>query len=171
MNKKIKLFDPVIDRLEEEKILEVLRSGNWASGAGKGNVKKFEENFQKYTNSDDCIAVNSGTAALNLAVSLIPIKGKEVILPSLSFVSTAHAIMYNGGKPVFVDVDPHTLCIDPEEIKKKISKKTKCIIPVHFGGQACDMDEIYTIAKKYNLKVIEDAGVYLSCKTDIKGIQ
>ena len=95
MNKKIKLFDPVIDSLEEEKILEVLRSGNWASGAGKGNVKKFEENFQKYTNSDDCIAVNSGTAALNLALSLLDIKNKHIILPSMSFVSTANAVVMN----------------------------------------------------------------------------
>ena len=122
MKRKIKLFEPSIGKDEENAIKRVLKSKFWASGAGTGKVLEFEKKFKKYVKSNTCIAVNSGTAALNLAVSLIPIKGKEVILPSLSFVSTAHAIMYNGGIPVFVDVDPHTLCIDPEEIKKKISK-------------------------------------------------
>ena len=157
MNKKIKLFDPVIDSLEEEKILEVLRSGNWASGAGKGNVKKFEENFQKYTNSDDCIAVNSGTAALNLALSLLDIKNKHIILPSMSFVSTANAVVMNGGIPVFVEIEPETMCIDPESVKKLLTKKTSAILPVHFGGMPCNVKKIQTIAKTHNLTVIEDA--------------
>jgi len=91
-----------------------------------------------------------------LAASLCNIKGKEVILPSLSFVSTAHAIMYNGGIPVFVDVNPHTLCIDPEEIKKKISKKTRCIMPVHFGGMPADIKKIQKLSNS-NIMIIEDA--------------
>ena len=157
MNKKIKLFDPVIDSLEEEKILEVLRSGNWASGAGKGNVKKFEENFQKYTNSDDCIAVNSGTAALNLALSLLDIKNKHVILPSMSFVSTANAVVMNGGIPVFVEIEPETMCIDPESVKKLLTKKTSAILPVHFGGMPCKLDELNQIIKGFKCTIIEDA--------------
>jgi len=157
MNKKIKLFDPVIDSLEEEKILEVLRSGNWASGAGKGNVKKFEENFQKYTNSDDCIAVNSGTAALNLALSLLDVKNKHVILPSMSFVSTANAVVMNGGIPVFVEIEPETMCIDPESVKKLLTKKTSAILPVHFGGMPCKLDKLNQIIKGFKCTIIEDA--------------
>ena len=86
MAKKIKLFDPVVDTLEKKAILRVLNSGFWASGSGSGTVLKFENEFKKYLKSDECIAVNSGTSALNLALSLFNIKDKEVILPSLSFV-------------------------------------------------------------------------------------
>ena len=85
MKKKIKLFDPNIGKDEKQKISQVLESKFWASGSGTGNVLKFENQFKKYLSSDDCIAVNSGTSALNLALSLIDIKKKEVILPSLSF--------------------------------------------------------------------------------------
>ena len=95
--------------------------------------------------------------ALNLALSLIDIKNKEVILPSLSFVSTAHAILVNGGKPVFVDVEPETLCLSPNDIQKSITTKTKAIIPVHFGGMPCDLKNIQNIARKHNLAIIEDA--------------
>ncbi len=84
-------------------------------------------------------------------------KNREVILPSLTFVSTAHSIIENGGIPVFVDVNPETLCIDVNQIRKKISKKTKCIILVHFGGMPCVMDDIISLCKKFNLTLIEDA--------------
>ena len=123
----IKLFDPIIDSNEKVAIAKVLSSHFWASGSGTGNVMKFENKFQKYVKSDTCVAVNSGTAALTLALSLFDIKNKEVILPSLSFVSTAHCIIENGGVPIFVDVDPKTLCIDSEIIEKSLSKKTIAI--------------------------------------------
>ena len=157
MKKKIKLFDPVIGKDEKQKIFQVLESKFWASGAGKGNVLKFENQFKKYLGSDDCIAVNSGTSALNLALSLINIKNKEVILPSLSFVSTAHAVIINGGTPVFVDIEPETMCIDPNEIQKSITPKTTAILPVHFGGFPCNLKDIQNIAEKHNLIIIEDA--------------
>jgi len=157
MVKKIKLFDPSIDYKENNAISKVLDSHFWASGSGQGNVLKFEELFQKKINSKACIAVNSGTAALHLALSLFNIKNKEVILPSLSFVSTAHAIIYNGGIPVFVDVESDTLCIDPKKVKDAITKKTTAILPVHFAGMSCNLNELSKIAKKYNLKIIEDA--------------
>ena len=124
--KKIKLFDPIIDKSEEKEIIKILKSGNWASGAGGGKVLEFENEFCDYVGSKQCVAVNSGTAALNLSLSLLDIKNKEVILPSLSFVSTAHAITLNGGIPKFVDINPKTLCIDPEKIKSAISKKNSC---------------------------------------------
>jgi len=164
--KKIKLFDPAIDEREVKNAVKTLMSGFWASGAGGGQVQEFEKNFKKFINSKSCVSVNSGTAALHLAATLCDIKGKEVILPSLSFVSTAHAIMYNGGIPVFVDVDPHTLCIDPEEIKKKISKKTRCIIPVHFGGMPADIKKIQKLSNP-NIMIIEDAAH--ACGSEFNG--
>ena len=154
---KIKLFDPTIGKEEETAIKKVLTSRFWASGAGTGSVQRFEKEFRNYVNCDSCIAVNSGTAALNLALSLIDIKNKEVILPSLSFVSTAHSIIINGGVPIFVDVEPETLCVDPLKIKNAVSNKTAAILPVHFGGIPCNLNEIKKIAKKHNLHVIEDA--------------
>jgi len=164
--KKIKLFDPAIDEREVKNAVKTLMSGFWASGAGGGQVQEFEKNFKKFINSKSCVSVNSGTAALHLAATLCDIKGKEVILPSLSFVSTAHAIMYNGGIPVFVYVDPHTLCIDPEEIKKKISKKTRCIIPVHFGGMPADIKKIQKLSNS-NIMIIEDAAH--ACGSEFNG--
>jgi len=155
--KKIKLFDPVFDKNEINAVVKTLKSGFWASGSGSGNVLKFENEFKKYTQSKSCVAVNSGTAALNLALSLFDIKNKEVILPSLSFVSTAHSIVENGGIPVFVDIESDTLCIDPKKIKQAVSKKTTAIIPVHFGGMPCNLDEIRSIGKSFGLEIIEDA--------------
>jgi len=157
MRKKIKLFDPLINQEEENAILKVLKSGFWASGAGTENVLKFENEFRKYIGSNDCISVNSGTAALHLALSLVDLRNKEVILPSLSFVSTAHSILYNGGKPIFVDVDPKTLCLDTDKAKKAITEKTRIILPVHFGGTVSHINEILELCQENNLILIEDA--------------
>ena len=153
----IKLFDPSIGKEEEIAIKRVLTSKIWASGAGAGKVSEFESKFRKYTSAKNCIAVNSGTAALNLALSLYDIKDKEVILPSMTFVATANAVIMNGGKPVFIDIDKNTLNIDLEHLKSAITHKTKIILPVHFGGLSCEMDKIKSIAKKNNLKIVEDA--------------
>jgi dTDP-4-amino-4,6-dideoxygalactose transaminase len=154
---KIKLFDVNIGKGEELTIQKVLKSRFWASGAGIGNVEKFENSFQDYIHAKNCIAVNSGTSALNLALSLINLKNKEVIVPSLTFVSSVHAIVLNGGKPVFADVDPNTLCIDPKSINDLISKKTTAVLPVHFAGMPCELGAISNICKKNNLSMIEDA--------------
>lgn len=157
MKKQIKLFDPSTGVQEKNALMNVLKSNFWASGAGIGKVLEFENKFNKYIGSDHCVAVSNGTAALHLALSLIDVKNKEVILPSLSFVSTAHAVIYNGGTPVFVDVDPYTLCIDPQMIKKSITKKTRVILPVHLGGIPCDLDEISSICNESKITLIEDA--------------
>jgi dTDP-4-amino-4,6-dideoxygalactose transaminase len=157
MGKKIKLFDPSVGNKEQQVTQQVLKSHFWASGAGIGYVKKFEDSFKKYIGSDNCIAVNSGTAALNLALSLIDLKEKEVIVPSLTFVATINAIVLNGGKPVFVDVEPHTMCVDYNKIEKLITKKTKAILPVHYAGMPCKLDKIQQICKKNDLILIEDA--------------
>lgn len=170
MYKKIKLFDPIIGEEEKQAIINVLKSGFWASGAGGGNVLKFEQEFRKYINSDDCVAVNSGTAALNLALSLLDCKNKEIVLPSLSFVSTAHAVVINDAKPVFVDIDSKTLCIDIDKIKKSITKKTAAILPVHFAGMPCNLKEIIDFCNENKLALIEDAAHATGAKLDKKKI-
>jgi len=168
--KRIKLFDPAIGRNEQIIMNKILKSGSWAFGSGTGLVSKFEKKFNDYVGSKACVAVNSGTAALHLALKLANIKGKEVLLPSLSFVSTAHAIIYNGGKPVFVDVDPVTLCIDPQKILKSISKKSTAVLPVHFGGMPCNMNEISKICKDNELTLVEDAAHAAGTKINNKKI-
>ena len=155
MGKKIKLFDPSVGSEEQQVTQQVLKSHFWASGAGIGYVKKFEDSFKKYIDSNDCVAVNSGTAALNLALSLMDLKGKEVIVSSLTFVATVNAILLNGGKPVFVDVEPHTMCVNPNQIEKLITKKTKAILPVHYAGMPCRLDKIEQICKKNELILME----------------
>ena len=154
---KIKLFDPYVDDSEKKIINKVLSSHFWASGSGVGYVKKFEEKFSKYIGTKNSVAVNSGTAALNLALSMYDIKNKEVILPSLSFVSTANAIVENGGIPKFVDVDENTLCLNMESISKLISQKTRIILPVHFAGFPAKLLEISNLCKENNVHLIEDA--------------
>ncbi|KAG2477643.1 MAG: Glutamine--scyllo-inositol aminotransferase [Nitrosopumilales archaeon] len=157
MKKRIKLFDPVIGSKEEKVLLKALKSHFWASGSGIGKVSEFEHKFRKYVGAQQCVALNSGTAALHLALTLFDVKGKEVILPSLSFVSTAHAVVYNGGKPVFVDVDPHTLCLDPVDVEKAITRKTSVILPVHFGGMPCNLSKLMKLCKAHKVSLVEDA--------------
>ncbi len=157
MHKKIKLFDPQIGPDEEKILTKVLYSRFWASGSGIGHVKKFEDKFCRYVGAKSCVAVNSGTAALHLALSLCDIKDSEVIVPSLSFATTASSILYNGGKVRFAEVDPATMCIDVKSIKRNITAKTKAILPVHFGGMPANLDEIKGLCKKNKLYLIEDA--------------
>lgn len=143
----------------EEEIAEVvtaLRSG-WVTTGPK--TKQFEADFSAYLGGGlESISVNSATAGLHLALEALGIKeGDEVITTTYTFTATAEVIRYLGAHPVFVDIDPKTFNIDPKNIEAKITNKTKAIIPVHFAGLACEMDEILKIAKKYNLKVVEDA--------------
>ena len=157
MKKQIKLFDPIIDGNELNILKKTLKSKFWADGSGNNQVKKFEEKFQKLVKSDFNVAVNNGTSALYLALSMENIENKEVILPSMSFVSTAHAVVANNAKPVFADIDLDTLCIDPDKINESITKSTKIVLPVHFGGLSCDLTKIQKICNKNNLILIEDA--------------
>ncbi len=139
----------------EKGIYEILFTSKFVEDT---NVKLFEEEFAKYCNVKHCIVTNSGTSALYLALKAIGIKpGDEVILPANTFIATAEAISLLGAKPVFVDIDEYTYTINPEEIEKNITEKTKAVIPVHLYGQCCDMDYINEIAEKYGLYVIEDA--------------
>jgi len=124
-----------------------LNSGTWASGAGGPKVKEFEQKFAQYLGCKKVIAVNSGTAALHLGLFTVPeINGKEVILPSMTFASTALAVIHNGGIPVFGDIDEKTMCLDPDSVE--ITNKTACVIPVHFGG--------YPASTDYSCSVFQD---------------
>ncbi len=156
MNKDYLLFHkPFISEEEINEMVDTLRSG-WLSMGPK--TIKFEEEFNKYIGAKRSIAVNSWTAAGHLSLEAFGIeRGDEVIVPTMTFPATAEIVCYFGAKPVIVDVDEDTLNISLKEIEKAITPKTKAIIPVHYGGQPCDLDEIQEIAKAHNLKLLEDA--------------
>lgn len=135
-------------------VIEVLKSGQYIMGE---NVKKFEQEFSDYIGTKYAIGVGNGTDALVIALRAIGVQeGDEVITTAMSFYATAEAISAVGATPVFVDCDEYTYTIDVNKIEEKVTEKTKAIIPVHLYGQCADMDKINEIAKKYNLKVIED---------------
>ena len=113
--KQIKLFEPYVGKEEVEEISKVIKGKFWASGSGVGKVKEFENAFSKFVGCKDSVAVNSGTAALHLALESLNVEKTEVLVPSITFVSSAHAAVYNKAKPKFVDVDESTLCIDVED--------------------------------------------------------
>ena len=144
--------------IEEEDIqavIEVMRSDFLTTGP---KVSEFECCVAEYVGAKYAVAVSNGTAALHCACHAAGItEGDEVITTSITFAASANCVLYCGGTPVFADIDPITYNIDPEDIRRKITSKTKAIIAVHFSGQPCEMDEIYSIAKEHNLIVIEDA--------------
>lgn len=147
---------PDIGEEEINEVVNTLRSG-WVTTGPK--TKQFEQEFAIYVGGNvEAISVNSATAGLHLALEACGVShGDEVIVPTLTFTATAEIVRYLGADPVFVDCDLNTLCIDIKQIEAKITSKTKAIIPVHMAGLACDMDAILAIAKKHNLRVIEDA--------------
>ena len=156
MTWKYPLSDIDLGKEEEREVLKVLRT-RWLS---TGPVtERFEKTFSEYLGGGCAIAVSNGTAALHLALACLILKeGDEVILPSLTFVATANALLYVGAKPVFADiVGPDDLNISPQEIGKKITKKTKAILVMHYGGYPCDMKSIMQMAQKHGLFVVEDA--------------
>lgn len=137
---------------------------NWISSQGKF-ISKFEKKLSDFHKVKYCISTSSCTSALHLALLGIGIeKGDEVLCPNLSFIAPANMILLSGAKPILVDVDPETLNINPLQIKKKISKKTKAILVVHQFGHTADMRSIKKIALKYNLKIIEDNAESLGAK-------
>lgn len=149
------LAKPYITGKEKEYVLRVLNSSQLSLGP---KYREFEAKFAAKIGRRYACAVSSGTAGLHLALISANLKeGDEVITPSFSFIASANAILYVGAKPVFIDVDPLTYNMDPAKIEEKITKKTKAILVVHIFGQAADMNPILKIAKKYKLKIIEDA--------------
>lgn len=151
----IPFHKPFITQDEIDGVVDTIKSGWWTTGP---KAQQFEKEFNEFIGSKRSVVTNSWTGAAHLALEAIGLKeGDEVIVPSLTFTATAEIICYFKAIPVIVDVDPLTLNISPSKIEKAITKKTKVIIPVHYGGMPCDMDEIMAIAEKYNLVVLEDA--------------
>jgi dTDP-4-amino-4,6-dideoxygalactose transaminase len=146
---------PMIEEPEIQEVVDTLRSG-WLGTGPK--VARFEDVFKEYTGAKYAMALNSCTAGLHLSMIVTGItSGDEVITTPLTFCSTANAIIHTGATPVFVDVEKETMNIDPEKIEEAITPRTRAIIPVHFAGRPCNMDEIMDIARQHDLIVIEDA--------------
>ena len=146
---------PMIGPEEKAEVLDTLDSG-WLTTGPK--TESFERRVAQYVGARYAVAVNSCTAALHLALAVHGIaEGDEVIMPTFTFASTAHVVMYQHARPVLVDIDLSTFNLDPEQVEKAITPQTRAIIPVHYAGQACDLSTILKIARRHNLVVIEDA--------------
>ncbi len=146
---------PTIDDGEINEVVDSLRSG-WITTGPK--VKRFEEAFRDYVGAPFAVALTSATAGLHLTLLALKIKeGDEIITTPMTFASTVSMIVLCGGTPVLADIEPGTLNIDAHKVRDKITPATRAIIPVHFAGQACDMDPIFELAREHDLTVIEDA--------------
>jgi UDP-4-amino-4,6-dideoxy-N-acetyl-beta-L-altrosamine transaminase len=144
-----------IEEDDIQAVAQVLRSDFLTTGP---KAAEFEKTVAEYTGARHAVAISNGTAALHAACLAAGIgEGDEVITSAITFAASANCALYCGGKPVFADIDPHTYNIDPEDIRRKVTSRTKAIIPVHFTGQPCDMDAVQAIADEYGLTVIEDA--------------
>jgi dTDP-4-amino-4,6-dideoxygalactose transaminase len=156
------LSKPYLDEEDISAVVEVLKSGNLVQGR---KVLELESQIKDRFGVSQCSAVSNGTASLQLALLALGVgKGDEVIVPAFSYIATANVVELVGAIPVFVDIDLSTFNIDVAEIEKKITKKTKCIMPVHEFGLCADMDPILGLAKKYNISVIEDAACAVGAK-------
>lgn len=154
IGQSIPLFRPFCGEEEVEAVAAVLRSGWW----GQGPVTaEFEQRFAEFVGARHAVAVNSATAALHLALLLADVEGGEVITTPMTFVSTNHAILYNRAIPVFADIQVDTLNIDPDEIERKITPRTRAIVAVDYGGHPADLQRIQAIADAHQLLLIEDA--------------
>ena len=152
----INIFEPYLNKKEIIKNINDCIENNWISSQGKF-VKEFEKSLAIYHGVKYCVSTSSCTTALHLAIKSLDLKnGDEIICPSLTFIAPANMIVLSGAKLILVDIDKDTLTIDPKEIEKKITKKTKAILVVHQFGHAADMDEIKKISRKNKLKIIED---------------
>jgi len=151
---KVPYFIPWINNDDKKSILKSLEN-RWLTGGPL--LKKFENKTGKFIGTEYAIGVSNATSALHLSLLSLGIgSGDEVILPTLTFAATENAVLYCKAKPVLADIDPNTFNILPHEITKKITKRTKAILVVHYGGQSCDMNKILKIAKKYKLHIVED---------------
>ena len=150
----ISLCKPVIDSQEANNVLEVLNSGILASGEW---VKRFEDNFSKYIGTKYAVANSNGTVALDIALKALDLKeGDEVIVPDFTFIATANAVLFQGAKPVFADIDKKTFALDLDDVIAKITSKTKAIIGVHLFGHPFNVKGIKEICEDHNLFLIED---------------
>ena len=149
---------PLFDETEVNAVADVVRSGKWGNPDCGDLVKSFEDEFAAFCGTKYALTCVNGSVALRLALIASGVKpGDEVIIPPYTFIATSTIVLEANCVPVFVDIDPETYNLDPLKIEAAITERTRAIIPVHFAGQACDMDKIMAIAKKHNLRVIEDA--------------
>lgn len=159
--------EPLLEEDEISEVVDTLRSG-WIGTGPK--VSQFERDFGEYKGTKHAIAVNSCTAALHLSLIVAGIgKGDEVITTALTFCATVNAIIHTGATPVLADVDRRTMNIDPQEIEKKITPKTKAILVVHFAGRPCEMSEIKDISQRHGIKLIEDCAHAI--ETEYEGLR
>ena len=158
----VPFFKPQLLEEDKKAILKSLNSSMLTNGPV---VNEFEKKFAKFTKSRYAVAVSNATSALHLSLISLGIgKGDEVIMPDLTFIATANSVLMTGATPVLADVTPDTFQISIDSIKKSITKKTKAILPVHLYGKSCDMNSIQKIAKKNNLKIIEDCAHAIGTK-------
>ena len=165
-SKKFLVFgQPLIEQAEIDEVIDSLHNA-WLGTGPK--VAKFEADFAAYKNVQHVAALNSCSAALHLSILAAGIQpGDEVITTPLTFCATVNAIIHAGATPILADIDPLTMNIDPEQVRAKITPRTRAILPVHFAGRPCDMDALCNIAKEYNLKIIEDCAHAI--ETEYKG--
>ncbi|MFA5743027.1 MAG: DegT/DnrJ/EryC1/StrS family aminotransferase [Candidatus Paceibacterota bacterium] len=156
MKYKIPLFKIYWDKNDVKAVTQVIESGmNWAIGP---KIAEFEDLLAGYVGVKYALSFSSGTSALHalmIACGIGP--GDEVIVPSFTFIATANAVLFVGAKPVFAEIEPETFGLDPEDVERKITSKTKAIMPIHFGGCPCKIREIKKISEKHNLILLEDA--------------
>ena len=163
---KIRVAEPNIEEEDAKAMYQAVKENRLSSGK---YVEEFENEFAKYVGVKEAIAVNSGTAAIHLPLESLNLNAGEVITTSFTFAATSNVIVLQNMKPVFVDIEPETYNIDPKKIEAAITTKTKAIMPIHYGGQCAEMDEINEIAGKHDIHVIEDAapalgGIYKNRK-------
>ncbi len=158
----IPLFRNSWDDLDIERVTSVIRRGMyWANGP---EVTEFEKKLAEYVGTKYCLSFNSGTSALHAVLLAIDVKAREVIVPSFTFIATANSAVMAGGKPVFADVEDTTFGLDSEEVKNKITSKTKVIMPIHYGGCACEIKGLRELANDHDLILVEDAAESLGAK-------
>ena len=158
----IPIAKPLIDHNETKAVNKAISSG-WITMGRK--VEEFEKKICALTKSKYSVAVNNGTSALDSILKALSIgPGDEVIVPSLTYISTSNVVLYNGAKLILCDNDPDTFNVTVKNIEKKITKKTKAIMVVHLTGRVCEMDKIIKISKKYNIPIVEDAAQSIGSK-------
>lgn len=154
------------DQSDVDQVTKVIQRGMyWANGP---EITEFENNIAKYVGAKHGLAFSSGTAALHAVLDSLDIVGKEVIVPSFTFIATANSVIMAGGTPVFADIEETTFGLDPKDVEKKITSKTKAIMPVHYGGFPCKVHELQEVAEDHDLILIEDAAESLGAKIESK---
>jgi dTDP-4-amino-4,6-dideoxygalactose transaminase len=158
---------PAIEEAEIDEVVASMRSGWLGSGP---KVAAFEADFKRYKDAEHAVALHSCTAALHLSMIAAGIgAGDEVITTPMTFCASVNAILHASGKPVLADIDPVSMNIDPEEVRRKITPRTKAIVPVHIAGRPCDMDSLVAIAREHRLKIIEDCAHAI--ETEYRGLK